>query len=226
MKNKFSLVVFDIAGTTVKDNDNVAIAFIEAFQHYGVELSVKEIAPLMGFRKTEAIEKVLIEKGLLFTHDTVIDIHNHFVNTMVTFYAGSKEVEPLPGAEALFSFLHQRDIRIALNSGFPKVVVDAIVDRFGWMEKGLIDDYIASDEVEMGRPFPLMINELMKRSGVINPEEVIKVGDTMVDVQEGRMSGCGLVVAVTTGAYTRESLAEYSPDAIIDSLQELIQYFE
>lgn len=225
MKNKVSLVVFDIAGTTVKDKDYVAIAFIEAFQHYGIELTVKEISPLMGFRKTEAIEKVLIEKNVIVTEDIVNDIHNHFVNAMVAFYAGAQEVEPLPGAEALFSFLHQKGIRVALNSGFPKVVVDAIVDRFGWMEQGMIDDYIASDEVEMGRPFPLMINELMKRSGIINAEEVVKIGDTMVDIQEGKMTGCGLVVAVTTGAFSRDSLAEYSPDAIIDSLHELTHFF-
>jgi beta-phosphoglucomutase-like phosphatase (HAD superfamily) len=55
MHNKFKLAVFDIAGTTVRDKDFVAIAFIEAFMHYGIELKVHEIAPLMGFKKTEAI---------------------------------------------------------------------------------------------------------------------------------------------------------------------------
>jgi phosphonatase-like hydrolase len=226
MKNKVSLVVFDIAGTTVRDKDYVAIAFIEAFQHYGIELTVEEISPLMGFRKTEAIEKVLIEKSVIVTNEIVSDIHNHFVNAMVAFYAGAPEVEPLPGAEELFSILKQKGIRVALNSGFPKVIVDAIVDRLGWRDKGLLDDYIASDEVEMGRPFPLMIHQLMKRSGIVNAEEVVKVGDTMVDIQEGRMTGCGLVVAITTGAFSRELLAEYSPDIIIDSLLELTHHIE
>ncbi len=52
-----------------------------------------------------------------------------------------------------------------------------------------------------------------------NRQTVVKVGDTSVDVLEGQFAGCGLVVAVTTGAYTREQLVEYQPDHIIDSMQ-------
>ncbi len=51
------------------------------------------------------------------------------------------------------------------------------------------------------------------------PENVAKVGDTKVDIEEGKNAGCGIVVAVTTGAYTREQLAKYHPDHIIDSLE-------
>lgn len=224
MQKAYQLAVFDIAGTTVKDRDYVAIAFIEAFQHYGIDLQVKEISPLMGFKKTDAIERVLIDKQVVHTVNVIEDIHNHFVNAMVSFYATAHEVEPLPGAEDIFRLLHEKGIRVALNSGFPRVIVDAIVDRLGWMENGLIDGYIASDEVEMGRPFPIMIHQLMKQFGVESPAAVIKIGDTMVDIQEGRMAACGLVLAVTTGAYTREQLAEYSPDHILDSLDEIRQY--
>lgn len=60
--SKFKLAVLDIAGTTVVDKDFVAIAFVEAFQNYGIHLSVEEINPLMGFKKTEAIATVLAKK--------------------------------------------------------------------------------------------------------------------------------------------------------------------
>lgn len=221
MQQVFQLAVFDIAGTTVKDRDYVAIAFIEAFQHYGIDLQVKEISPLMGFKKTEAIEKVLMEKKVSYTLKMIEDIHNHFVNAMVSFYSNSGEVEALPGAEEIFSFFHEKGIHVVLNSGFPKVVVDAIVDRLGWMEKGLIDGYIASDQVEMGRPYPIMIHKLMQQFGVRTSSAVIKIGDTMVDIQEGRMAGCGLVIGITTGAYSHDDLAAYAPDHIINHLFDL-----
>jgi phosphonatase-like hydrolase len=223
MHNKFKLAVFDIAGTTVRDKDFVAIAFIEAFMHYGIELKVHEIAPLMGFKKTEAIEKVLEMKGQSKNPSIIDDIHNHFVNAMVSFYSSSSEVEPLPGAEEIFKYLQDNGIAVALNSGFPRVIVDAIVDRMGWMDNGLINASIASDEVEMGRPYPLMINKLMIDLGVSSAAAIIKTGDTMVDIQEGRMAGCGLVIGITTGAYTHEELAEYAPDHIINNLLELKQ---
>jgi phosphonatase-like hydrolase len=223
MHNKFKLAVFDIAGTTVRDKDFVAIAFIEAFMHYGIELKVHEIAPLMGFKKTEAIEKVLEMKGQSKNPSIIDDIHNHFVNAMVSFYSSSSEVEPLPGAEEIFKYLQDNGIAVALNSGFPRVIVDAIVDRMGWMDNGLINASIASDEVEMGRPYPLMINKLMNDLGVSSSAAVIKTGDTMVDIQEGRMAGCGLVIGITTGAYTHDELSEYAPDHIINNLLELKQ---
>jgi phosphoglycolate phosphatase-like HAD superfamily hydrolase len=69
-----------------------------------------------------------------------------------------------------------------------------------------------------------MIHQLMKQFGVESPAAVMKIGDTMVDIQEGRMAACGLVLAVTTGAYTRSQLAEYTPDHILDSLDEIRQY--
>jgi phosphoglycolate phosphatase-like HAD superfamily hydrolase len=49
------------------------------------------------------------------------------------------------------------------------------------------------------------------------------VGDTEVDIAEGRNAKCGLVVSVTTGSYTRRELEGFYPDHIIDSLQELPQ---
>ena len=84
-----------------------------------------------------------------------------------------------------------------------------------------MDDYIASDEVEQGRPHPFMIRELMNRAGIDDPSVVLKIGDTAVDIKEGRNSNCGLVIAVTTGAFTRKQLEAYHPDHILDNLSEL-----
>lgn len=220
----YKLAVLDIAGTTVVDKDFVAIAFVEAFMQYGVDLTVEEINPLMGFKKTEAIATVLETKKIEVTQEKVDFIHNVFVTAMIRFYSTSPEVEPLPHAEDFFRFLKSKGIAVALDSGFPRVVVDAIVDRLEWLDKGFVDFVIASDEVEKGRPFPFMINRLMSMAGVEHSAEVIKVGDTMVDIQEGRMSSCGLVAAVTTGAYSRSALMAYLPDHVVDSLQELEQY--
>jgi phosphonatase-like hydrolase len=118
--------------------------------------------------------------------------------------------------------LKERGIIIALNTGFPRSVADAIVARLQWMERGLVDFYIASDEVEQGRPDPSMIKELMMEAGVKDPKEVIKIGDTTVDVEEGINADCLYVIAVTTGAATRNELEKYHPTHIIDDLSELI----
>jgi len=66
-----------------------------------------------------------------------------------------------------------------------------------------------------------MINKIMELLKVTDTANVVKVGDTSVDVLEGQFAGCGLIVAVTTGAFTKDQLIEYQPDHIIDSMQEL-----
>ena len=85
------------------------------------------------------------------------------------------------------------------------------MDRLQWLEKGLVDDVVSSDEVKSGRPHPDMIRELMRRAGVEDPAEVIKIGDTEVDIREGRNAGCLLSIGVTTGAFTREGLSPINP---------------
>jgi phosphonatase-like hydrolase len=218
----FKLAVFDIAGTTVADDSAVANAFCKAFKVYGYQqVSEADVKPLMGYKKPLAIRMVLDKLGIDWDVELIEDIHDEFVGEMMDYYEYSPEVRPMLQAEDVFLQLKEKGIRVALNTGFSKDIADVIVNRFQWKEKGLIDDYIASDEVEEGRPQPFMIQTLMERSGVDDPKEVVKVGDTEVDINEGRNAGCALVVAVTTGAFTREQLNTYHPDHIIDDLSQL-----
>lgn len=180
------LAVFDMAGTTVVDDNFVAKAFQNAFAMNGFEISIENVNPLMGYHKPLAIQMLLEKSGEDFNNELVKDIHDDFVNEMTEFYQFSPEVKPMRGAENIFMQLKERGIHIALNTGFSKDIADAIVNRFGWKVRGLVDDYIASDEVEEGRPSSLMIRELMARAGINDPLQVAKIGDTAVDIEEGK----------------------------------------
>jgi phosphonatase-like hydrolase len=216
------LAVFDIAGTTVADDHAVANAFCKAFESQGYdEVSEEDVKPLMGYKKPVAIRMVLEKLGIELDMALIEDIHEKFVSEMMDYYEYSPDVKPMQEAENVFLQLKEKGIKVALNTGFSKEIADVIVSRLQWKEKGLIDDYIASDEVEEGRPQPFMIQTLMQRSGVDDPKEVVKIGDTEVDINEGRNAGCALVIAVTTGAFTKEQLQEYNPDHIIDDLSQL-----
>lgn len=218
------LIVCDIAGTTVVDKDFVSIAFVEAFLNVGIDLSVEEVKPIMGFKKTEAIEMVLKEKQVKYDEELISRINHNFEFIMVQFYATSKEIEPLPGVEEFFNFCIDRDVKVALNSGFPRKIVDVILDRLGWSENGLVQFTITSDEVEAGRPSPYMINAIMEKFIIQDSAEVLKIGDTIVDIEEGRNARCGMVVGITTGSFTRDQLEKFAPDAIIDNILDLKAY--
>jgi phosphoglycolate phosphatase-like HAD superfamily hydrolase len=54
----------------------------------------------------------------------------------------------------------------------------------------------------------------MELAGVTDARKVAKVGDTISDLQEGDAAGCGWIIGVTTGAFSRELFATtktYSP---------------
>jgi phosphonatase-like hydrolase len=219
------LVVFDIAGTTVKDDHNVSKAFQAALNKYNYEVPLEMINPLMGYEKNQAITQMLHlhEKDeTKITAELVDEIHREFVRQMIDFYQHAPGIEPLPNVEETFATLHQMGIGVGINTGFSRDIAETIVNRLKWREKGLIDHLIGSDEVELGRPHPYMIQKMMLDAGITDSLEVVKVGDTEVDVREGQNSSCRYVIGVTTGIFTREELESYHPTHIIDDIAQVI----
>jgi phosphonatase-like hydrolase len=222
-----SLIVFDMAGTTVTDKGAVAQAFVQAFKDLNHTVAVTEVNPLMGYKKNEAIRIILERLEVAdITPALIDDIHSRFVNHMLNYYRTSPDIQALPEAETVMQHLKSKGIQVGLDTGFSKDIADVIVDRLGWKQKGLIDYVVASDEVPAGRPHPYMIRKMMEAAGITDPLQVVKVGDTEVDINEGKNAGCRYSIGVTTGAFTREELMPYEPSHIIDNLQELLPILE
>jgi phosphonatase-like hydrolase len=215
------LAVFDMAGTTVMDDGYVANAFRNAFLKNGYDITLEETHPYMGVKKIAAIKMMLEKLGESYTESEAEEIHSDFVTEMVDFYEYDLTLKQFDDTEEVFRQLKQKGVRIVLNTGFPKVIADTIVHRFQWIEKNLVDDYIASDEVVNGRPATYMIDQLMYRAGIDDPMQVAKVGDTFVDIEEGRNAGCRYIIAVTTGTGSREELLAYNPTHIVNHLSEI-----
>jgi|HubBroStandDraft_5_1064220.scaffolds.fasta_scaffold234904_1 phosphonatase-like hydrolase len=225
--NKVQLVVFDIAGTTVLDGGNVATAFTSAMKEHGYEIDPEEVNPLMGYKKPIAI-KMLLEKygNPTPTDDLVGAIHSRFVELMIVYYRTGDGVEPLPGVDKVFAYLKGKGVKIGLDTGFSKDIAQTILDRLGWEKEGKVNYVVASDEVPSGRPAPFMIQRMMNLAGITDPKQVVKIGDTEVDINEGLNAGCLYSIGVTTGAFTRDELSKYHPTHIIDNLEELIPILE
>lgn len=223
------LIIFDIAGTTVADHGEVAASFKSALSGFGYEVPVEKINPLMGYKKTEAIEKILeeFESDKEVINEKYIDeIHKKFESIMIEFYKSTDQLEPLPYAEELFIYLHKKGIKVALDTGFSKEITEIIIDKLGWLKDSKIDTYTCSNEVARGRPFPYMIQKIMRDLEISDASKVIKVGDTEVDINEGFNANCRYSIGVTTGAFTEDELKPYNPSYIIHSLEELIPILE
>jgi phosphonatase-like hydrolase len=223
------LVVFDMAGTTVRDENKVTETFRAALFKFGYLVPDNAINPLMGYKKSVAIAKILHKyepDPEKITPDLINEIHQEFIRLMIDYYQQTHALEALPNAESTMSILRAAGIKVGINTGFSKDIAETIIKRLCWREQALFDFLIGSDEVEEGRPSPEMINRLMKLSGVSNPLEVAKVGDTEVDVREGQNANCKYVIAVTTGAFTRSELEPYKPTHIIDDIADILDIIE
>lgn len=218
------LVVFDLAGTTVKDNFDVPRVLQTALLHKGgVHISLQQATDLMGIPKPIAIKKLLVDGGVTsFTDELVETIHRYFVDTMIDFYRHDSSVGEKQGVSETFVALKQAGVKVAVDTGFDREITDELLKRLGWQEKGLLDASITSDEVENGRPAPDMIYEAMKRTGVTDVKSVIKVGDTASDMQEGTHAGCQYVIGITTGAYTPEQLKKEPHTHLAENVAEVL----
>jgi phosphonatase-like hydrolase len=216
------LVVFDMAGTTVHDGDAVSTCFRAALANVGVVPALEAVNAVMGYHKPEAIRKLLADAGRPSGEGEVDAVHADFDARMRRYYDSDPAVREIAGATAVFAALRGQGVKVALNTGFGRPIVDTILRRLRWTEA--VDATIASNEVPRGRPHPDMIRHLMAKLGVDDAKRVMKVGDTFVDIEEGINAGCGLVVGVTTGSCTRAQLDAYPMARVVDSVREVPGY--
>lgn len=222
---KTKLAVFDLAGTTVKDNKDVHRVLQYALAKHGVAVSIDDANKVMGIPKPVAIRQLLAER---YTGDREVDatwineIHRAFVDEMIRFYREDESVGEKAEVSETFRILKSIGIKIAVDTGFDRPITAPLLERLGWIDQGLVDASVTSDEVTNGRPYPDMIFEAMKRTGVTDVKSVAKIGDTASDLEEGNSAGCGLVIGVTTGAFSRKELTTMKHSFLIDNIDEVI----
>jgi phosphonatase-like hydrolase len=229
------LVIFDMAGTTVRDAHEVEACFAQAAAATGLHASAARILAVQGQAKRAVFEQLWREQLGDAASPTELTAHidrsyQEFREVLEAHYC-TQPVLPTEGCLELFAYLKCHGIRIALTTGFYREVTDIILHRLGWdvnldaQRRGnrhaIIDLSISSDEVTEGRPAPLMIQKAMQVFGITDPRQVWNVGDTPSDLESGRRAGCARSLGLTNGTHTREQLAAYPNDGLLASLTEL-----
>lgn len=228
------LIAFDMAGTTVQDNDEVLHCFASAAQQTGLQAAPDQVNAMMGLPKRVVFQALWAEHlgaehpdygpRVTASYDRFREILEHHYRT--------EPVVPTPGCLDLFHWLNARGIHIVLTTGFYREVTDIILHRLGW-DQGLDDRYVGSSDslIQMsvtpseihnneGRPAPFMIQKGMYYLGVTDPKRVVAIGDTPSDLQAGRQAGCAYTCAVTNGTHTEAQLAAHGNDGLFASLSD------
>jgi phosphonoacetaldehyde hydrolase len=202
------LVVFDWAGTTVDFGSRAPVVpFIQAFLQHGVEISTGEARGPMGLPKKEHVRTLFAlpevttrwrrAHGRDWTEIDVDDAYEAFIPHQMETIAA--HANPIPGVPAAVAELRRRGIKVGGTTGYFRAAVERLTDAA--RKRGYAPDVtVAPDDVPAGRPAPWMIFRVMESMGVFPPHAVVKVGDTVHDILEGRNAGTWSVGVTHTGS--------------------------
>lgn len=220
------MIVFDMAGTTV-DEDNVVYKTLQsAINEKDFDFSLDNVlAQGAGKEKLQAIKSILKTYAHIEDEKLANDIYNRFLGLLENAYT-TMNVLPQANAADLFHSLKQKNILVVLNTGYNKETADFLINKIGWQKGTHFDELITATDVQNNRPEPDMIFLAMKKWKIDNAGEVVKVGDSTIDIEEGQNAGCGISVGITTGAHTYDQLLTANPDYIIDDLMDLLPIIE
>jgi phosphonatase-like hydrolase len=211
-----SLVVFDLAGTTVRDQGQVPAAFTAALLEQGIDVTPEQIAGVRGSSKREAIRH-FIPPG----PDQARRAEEAYLSFQACLRRLFREegVSPVSGAEATFGWLRARGVRIALNTGFDSVITGLLLFALRWPK--VADAVVCGDDVPRGRPAPDLILRAMELTGVKDPALVVNVGDTTLDLEAGSQAGVRFNVGVLSGAHDRGRLEKAPHTHLLADVGEL-----
>lgn len=217
------LVIFDMAGTTI-DEDNIVYKTVQrAVERAGYPVSLEKVLTLAaGKEKLKAITDVLTEVAGPQKATSEAPLVFEDFKALLSVAYDEFAARPMPGAEAVFEKLNKRGIKVVLNTGYNRETADSLLRQLGWTHSPLIALTVTASEVVHGRPHPEMIHLAMEKCGIADPAAVAKIGDSVVDIEEGLNAGCGLVAGITTGAQTAAQLAGAKPGHVLNSLEELL----
>ncbi len=221
--DNIKLAVFDMAGTTIDEGHSVYQSVSEALGKIGIDIPVQSVfEQIGGMNKVDGIRQLVLQDKPDSSDAVIESTTQSFIEILQQKYATAGTVKEMDGASELFAQLKEQGIVVALDTGYTRTIADMLIRTVGWDEKGLIDMTVASEEVDEGRPSPLMIQKIMRHFGITDPSKVMKVGDTKADILEGINAGCKYVVGMSSVNYTADTLRSFGATHVIQNLTDIL----
>lgn len=220
------MVVFDWAGTTVDCGCCApAVAFVEVFRRYGVEISMEQARAPMGIQKDQHLRAIArlppVEAAWRRNHGggcTDADLDTMFRKhaAPLLLECAGRHANLISGTVEAVADLRARGIRIGATTGYSAAEMEVVSQRA--REQGYEPDTCAcASDVPCGRPEPWMLFANMRQARVFPPQAVVKVGDTRADIAEGLNAGAWTIGVARTGnevGLTEAELATLPKDVI------------
>ena len=203
------LIIFDLDGTLINAYPAVEETVNFTMKHFG-------LPPV----DSETIKRTV---GWGDRHLIGTFVGDHRVEEAIKIYRAHHEhallqgSSLLPGALTLLQSLKKQGFLLAVASNRPKKYSLIVTKHLGIDH--FFDCILCGDEVSRAKPFPDILNELMKQFDCLT-EETVYVGDMVIDVETGKAAGVK-TVAVTTGSSSFEELKKAGAWQMIERVDEV-----
>ena len=206
------LVVFDFDGTLADTWRDIETALNQTLSEAGLPLvGGAEVRSWIGSGVLPLLERALPEpersSERIESLYTVFRVHYERCCLDTTeLYPGMQEcLEALEG------------VQLAILSNKPEYFLERIIEGLGL--KGRFDLVIGGDTLDVKKPDPRALTELVARLGE-SPEELFMIGDSAVDVETGR-AAAARTIGCAWGLRSREELREASVDVLVEHPSEI-----
>lgn len=200
-------VVLDWAGTAVDYGCIGPVAvFAEVFKKYGVDVTIDEARRFMGLMKRDHIrsmfsltsvnEKWITAHGRKPDENDVDAIFQDTEPMMVSSVASHSD--PVPGLIDTIAKLREKKIKIGSSTGYTGPIMEVLAAeaaRKGYMP----DSIVCSTDVPSGRPYPWMCYMNAMNLNLYPISSMVKIGDTVADIEEGVNAGMWVVGLTKSG---------------------------
>lgn len=217
MTMKLKAIIFDWAGTVVDFGSLCPVKAIQsAFAARQIDVTAKDIHRFMGIRKREHVQALLslphIAALWQYVHGHKPDSHvveslyqeseRRMVETVADF------ATPTPGLDETLALARRRGLRIGSTTGYTSPMMERLVPAA--KRNGFDPEFwVASDQVRFGRPWPWMIFKNMEYLEICPPAAVVKLGDTVSDVDEANNAGVWSVAIVESSSLVGKTWQEF-----------------
>ncbi len=214
---KFKAAVFDWAGTTIDFGSFAPMGvFVEAFNSFGVTISIEEARGPMGRPKWDHIATLMSDPSIAErwaerhgSKPTKADIDRVYaVFVPMNEEVVAKYATLVPGTKAVMENLRARGMKIGSTTGYTRSIMQRVLPLAA-AQGYTPDNLVCADDLPEGRPGPLGMYKCFVDLVVYPPAAVIKVDDTEPGIAEGVAAGC-----VTVGVTLSGNAVGKTPDEL------------
>jgi phosphonoacetaldehyde hydrolase len=195
---RLTAVIFDWAGTTVDHGSLAPVRTLqELFGRHGVTITEDEARRDMGIPKKEHIRALVAAKYGKRPDEAEIDqLFAEFIPLQMECLRMYSAV--IPGVAAITEKLRARGIKIGSTTGYTRPMLDLLLESAA-AEGYRPDCALCPEDAGAGRPWPWMCYLNAIRLGTYPMHTMVKIGDTISDIQEGLNAGMWTIAVARTG---------------------------